>query len=238
LLPRGPCPPAKLCGRHCAWPLAQPDGVAVFNATGIRACPDPAFASELCRPVLDGWPQSRWQLCAAGAARAHCGVEHSRSRVSGWPISKKSFEAPCGPTPPTSAFTPYKRIGRVGERTMEGPARATLPCRCYRHVGENGGRDHEEDSCNVCRGHGIHHLHGGCDRRYGHRLMPALRFEMSSLPGPSAHQAMAWRLAQRQMTMNAERFERNREARQALALSVAGAIVVIIFWNLTTLFFY
>jgi hypothetical protein len=40
------------------------------------------------------------------------------------------------------------------------------------------------------------------------------------------------------MTMNAERFERNREARQALALSVAGAIVVIIFWNLTTLFFY
>ena len=121
---------------------------------------------------------------------------------------------------------------------MEGPARATLPCPCYRHVGENGGRDHEEDSCNVCRSHGIHHLHGGCDRRYGHRLMPALRFEMSSLPGPSAHQAMAWRLAQRQMTMNAERFERNREARQALALSVAGAIVVIIFWNLTTLFFY
>jgi len=121
---------------------------------------------------------------------------------------------------------------------MEEPARATLPCRCYRHVGENGGRDHEEDSCNVCRGHGIHHLHGGCDRRYGHRLMPTLRFEMASLPGPSAHHAMAWRLAQRQMTMNAERFERNREARQALALSVAGAIVVIIFWNLTTLFFY
>jgi hypothetical protein len=68
--------------------------------------------------------------------------------------------------------------------------------------------------------------------------MPTLRFEMASLPGPSAHHAMAWRLAQRQITMNAERFERNREARQALALSVAGAIAVIIFWNLTTLFFY
>jgi hypothetical protein len=38
--------------------------------------------------------------------------------------------------------------------------------------------------------------------------------------------------------MNAEKFERNREARHALALSMAGAIVVIIFWNLTTLFFY
>jgi hypothetical protein len=62
--------------------------------------------------------------------------------------------------------------------------------------------------------------------------------EMASLPGPSAHQAVAWRLAQRQMTMNAEQFDRNREARHALALSMAGAIVVIIFWNLTTLLFY
>ena len=69
--------------------------------------------------------------------------------------------------------------------------------------------------------------------------MPALRLaEMASLPGPSAHQAVAWRSARRQMTMNAERFERNREARHALALSMAGAIVVIIFWNLTTLLFY
>ena len=69
--------------------------------------------------------------------------------------------------------------------------------------------------------------------------MPTLRFaEMASLPCPAAREPVAWRLAQRQMTMNAERFERNREARQALALSVAGAIVVMIFWNLTTLFFY
>jgi len=62
--------------------------------------------------------------------------------------------------------------------------------------------------------------------------------EMASLPCPSAHEPVAWRLAQRQMTMNAERVERNREARQALALSIAGAIVVMVLWNLTTLFIY
>jgi hypothetical protein len=38
--------------------------------------------------------------------------------------------------------------------------------------------------------------------------------------------------------MNAERFERNREARHALALSMAGVLAVMVFWNLTTLFFY
>ena len=38
-------------------------------------------------------------------------------------------------------------------------------------------------------------------------------------------------------TMNAERFERNREARHALALSVAGVMTVMVVWNLM-LFFY
>jgi hypothetical protein len=37
--------------------------------------------------------------------------------------------------------------------------------------------------------------------------------------------------------MNAERFERNREARHALALSGAGVIAVMVVWNLM-LFFY
>ena len=36
---------------------------------------------------------------------------------------------------------------------------------------------------------------------------------------------------------NAERFERNREARHALALSVAGVMTVMVVWNLM-LFFY
>jgi hypothetical protein len=38
--------------------------------------------------------------------------------------------------------------------------------------------------------------------------------------------------------MNAERIERNREARRALALSVAGVMAVMVLWNLTTLLFY
>jgi hypothetical protein len=37
--------------------------------------------------------------------------------------------------------------------------------------------------------------------------------------------------------MNADRFERNREARHALALSVAGVMTVMVVWNLM-LFFY
>jgi hypothetical protein len=37
--------------------------------------------------------------------------------------------------------------------------------------------------------------------------------------------------------MNAERFELNREARHALALSVAGVMTVMVVWNLM-LFFY
>jgi hypothetical protein len=37
--------------------------------------------------------------------------------------------------------------------------------------------------------------------------------------------------------MNAERFERSREARHALALSVAGVMAVMVVWNLM-LFFY
>jgi hypothetical protein len=38
--------------------------------------------------------------------------------------------------------------------------------------------------------------------------------------------------------MNAERFERNREARHALALSVAGVMATMVVWNLTVLLFY
>jgi hypothetical protein len=37
--------------------------------------------------------------------------------------------------------------------------------------------------------------------------------------------------------MNTERIERNREARHALALSIAGVMAVMVFWNLTTLVF-
>jgi hypothetical protein len=40
----------------------------------------------------------------------------------------------------------------------------------------------------------------------------------------------------RRSTMKAERFERNREARQALALSVAGVIAVMVVWNLMLFF--
>jgi len=36
----------------------------------------------------------------------------------------------------------------------------------------------------------------------------------------------------------AEKFEGNREARQALALSVAGVIIIMLIWNLTMLFLY
>jgi hypothetical protein len=99
---------------------------------------------------------------------------------------------------------------RSGRRTHNGSAResrATLSMLPARR--RKWGRDHEEDSCNVCGGHGIYHLHGGRDGRYRHALMPALRLaKMASLPCPLAHEPVAWRLAQRQMTMNAERFGR------------------------------
>jgi hypothetical protein len=36
----------------------------------------------------------------------------------------------------------------------------------------------------------------------------------------------------------AEKFEGNRQARQALALSVAGVIIIMLIWNLTMLFLY
>jgi len=38
--------------------------------------------------------------------------------------------------------------------------------------------------------------------------------------------------------MKIERFEGNREARQALALSVAGVILAMLIWNLMMLLFY
>jgi hypothetical protein len=38
--------------------------------------------------------------------------------------------------------------------------------------------------------------------------------------------------------VKAEKFEGNREARQALALSVAGVIVAMLFWNLMMLLWY
>jgi hypothetical protein len=38
--------------------------------------------------------------------------------------------------------------------------------------------------------------------------------------------------------VKAEKFEGNREARQALALSVAGVIVAMFFWNLMMLLWY
>ena len=40
------------------------------------------------------------------------------------------------------------------------------------------------------------------------------------------------------LAVTAEKFEGNREARQALALSVAGVIVAMLFWNLTMLLWY
>ena len=40
------------------------------------------------------------------------------------------------------------------------------------------------------------------------------------------------------LAVKAERFEGNREARQALALSVAGVMTVMLIWNLIMLFLY
>jgi hypothetical protein len=40
------------------------------------------------------------------------------------------------------------------------------------------------------------------------------------------------------LAVKAEKFEGNREARQALALSVAGVIVAMLFWNLMMLLWY
>jgi hypothetical protein len=115
---------------------------------------------------------------------------------------------------------------------MEAPTRPTVACRL---AGESGGPDHEEDSCNLCRGFGIHHLHGGLDGRCRHRLIR--RWARKTPFGPSTQEPVARRLAQRGLTMNTERIERNREARHALALSIAGVMAVMVFWNLTTLVF-
>jgi hypothetical protein len=38
--------------------------------------------------------------------------------------------------------------------------------------------------------------------------------------------------------MNAERFERNREASHALTLSVAGVTAIMVVWNVTMLLLY
>jgi hypothetical protein len=40
------------------------------------------------------------------------------------------------------------------------------------------------------------------------------------------------------LAAKAERFDGNREARQALALSVAGVMAVMLMWNLIMLFLY
>jgi hypothetical protein len=40
------------------------------------------------------------------------------------------------------------------------------------------------------------------------------------------------------VVVKVERFEGNREARQALALSVAGVITIMLIWNLIMLLFY
>ena len=40
------------------------------------------------------------------------------------------------------------------------------------------------------------------------------------------------------LAVKAERFEGNREARQALALSIAGVMTIMLIWNLIMLFFY
>jgi hypothetical protein len=40
------------------------------------------------------------------------------------------------------------------------------------------------------------------------------------------------------VVVKAERFEGNREARQALALSIAGVMTIMLIWNLIMLFLY
>jgi hypothetical protein len=40
------------------------------------------------------------------------------------------------------------------------------------------------------------------------------------------------------LAVRAERFDGNREARQALALSVAGVVTIMLVWNLIMLFLY
>jgi hypothetical protein len=40
------------------------------------------------------------------------------------------------------------------------------------------------------------------------------------------------------VVVKAERFEGNREARQALALSLAGVMTIMLIWNLVMLFLY
>jgi hypothetical protein len=40
------------------------------------------------------------------------------------------------------------------------------------------------------------------------------------------------------MVVKAQRFEGNREARQALALSVAGVMTIMLIWNLIMLYLY
>ena len=104
---------------------------------------------------------------------------------------------------------------RVRSFGGDNTTRARLTCRCYwQGYLPKEGTDHEGDSCNLRPRLRIHHWHGSGDGYYCHRLIQA---------------ALA----------DNERREivRNREARHALALSVAGASAVIVFWLATLLFY-
>jgi hypothetical protein len=100
---------------------------------------------------------------------------------------------------------------------MEGPTSDTLALSMLlASLSAKRGTDHEDHSRYLRPRFRIHHWHGGRDRRCHCRLIA-----MRGSP-----------------TMNAERIERNREARHALALSIVGVFAVMVLLNLTTLFFY
>ena len=100
------------------------------------------------------------------------------------------------------------------------------------------GEEHEKDiRCNgPClrsydrHGSGDRHdasRSGSCELRY-RRLLNQAEVAMK-VSSPSLHG---------RVVVKAERFEGNREARQALALSVAGVMTIMLFWNLIMLYLY
>jgi hypothetical protein len=82
----------------------------------------------------------------------------------------------------------------------------------------------------------LYHWHGGGDGHSAHRLgSSGLQYRKLLI---RREVAMKESSPRGRVVVKAERFEGNHEARQALALSIGGVMIIMLIWNLIMLFLY
>jgi hypothetical protein len=84
----------------------------------------------------------------------------------------------------------------------------------------------------------LYHWHGGGDGHCAHRLGSYGLSHRKLLIQARGRHNKVFTILPGKFVVMAEKFDGNREARQALALSVAGVVTIMLVWNLIMLFLY